>query len=29
MDTQTTSQRIPIRELVRYYLRLGLVGFGL
>ena len=28
MDTETTRQRIPIRELVRYYLRLGLVGFG-
>ena len=28
MDTETTRQRIPIRELVLYYLRLGLVGFG-
>jgi chromate transporter len=28
MDTETTRQRIPIRELVRYYLRLGVVGFG-
>ena len=28
MDTETPPQRIPIRELVRYYLRLGLVGFG-
>ena len=28
MDTETTRQRIPIRALVRYYLRLGLVGFG-
>jgi chromate transporter len=28
LDTETTRQRIPIRELVRYYLRLGLVGFG-
>jgi chromate transporter len=28
MDTETTRQRIPIRELVGYYLRLGLVGFG-
>jgi chromate transporter len=24
----TTARRIPIRELVRYYLRLGLLGFG-
>ena len=23
-----TTQRVPIRELVRYYLRLGLLGFG-
>ena len=28
MDRETPPQRIPIRELVRYYLRLGLVGFG-
>jgi chromate transporter len=28
MDTETPPQRIPIRELVRYYLRLGLLGFG-
>ena len=28
MDAETPPQRIPIRELVRYYLRLGLVGFG-
>ncbi len=28
MDTETAPQRIPIRELVRYYLRLGLLGFG-
>ena len=25
---ETPGQRIPIRELVRYYLRLGLLGFG-
>ena len=28
MDAETPPQRIPIRELVRYYLRLGVVGFG-
>jgi len=28
MDTETTRQHKPIRELVRYYLRLGVVGFG-
>ena len=28
MDTDTTTQRIPVRDLVRYYLRLGLLGFG-
>jgi chromate transporter len=28
MATQDVPQRIPIRELVRYYLRLGLLGFG-
>ena len=28
MAAETPPQRIPIRELVRYYLRLGLVGFG-
>jgi len=28
MDTEKTTQRVPIRELVRYYLRLGLLGFG-
>ncbi len=28
MDTETPPQRIPIRTLVRYYLRLGLLGFG-
>src|ERR1700682_5414662 len=28
MDTETPPQRIPIRELARYYLRLGLVGCG-
>src|SRR6267142_2306676 len=25
---EPTIQRVPIRELVRYYLRLGLLGFG-
>ena len=25
---EPTAQRVPIRELVRYYLRLGLLGFG-
>src|SRR5437879_2122485 len=28
MDPEQTDHRVPIRELVRYYLRLGLVGFG-
>src|SRR5437870_6444358 len=28
MDAENTPDRIPIRELVRYYLRLGAVGFG-
>ena len=28
MEPEKLSQRVPIRELVRYYLRLGLVGFG-
>jgi chromate transporter len=28
MEPKQTHQRVPIRELVRYYLRLGLVGFG-
>jgi len=28
MDREPTPQRVPIRELVRYYLRLGLLGFG-
>ena len=28
MDGEKTTQRIPIREIVRYYLRLGLLGFG-
>src|SRR5262245_8776380 len=28
MPTENTSQRVPIRDLVRYYLRLGLLGFG-
>jgi len=28
MNTETTRQRIPIRALVRYYLRLGSLGFG-
>src|SRR5437016_1365888 len=28
MEADKTSQRVPIRELVRYYLRLGLPGFG-
>jgi chromate transporter len=28
MQTEKTPQRVPIRELVRYYLRLGLLGFG-
>jgi chromate transporter len=28
MASQDVPQRIPIRDLVRYYLRLGLLGFG-
>jgi chromate transporter len=28
MPADKTSDRIPIRDLVRYYLRLGLLGFG-
>ncbi len=28
MEAEQTSHRVPIRELVRYYLRLGLLGFG-
>ncbi len=28
METEKTTQRVPIRELVTYYLRLGLLGFG-
>ena len=28
MSAETTPQRVPIRDLVRYYLRLGLLGFG-
>jgi len=28
MDAENPPQRVPIRELVRYYLRLGLIGFG-
>jgi chromate transporter len=28
MNTEKTTQRVPISELVRYYLRLGLLGFG-
>jgi chromate transporter len=28
MDAANPPQRVPIRELVRYYLRLGLIGFG-
>ena len=28
MDAEPTTQRVPIRELVRYYLRLGLLAFG-
>ncbi len=28
MDTDKTPRRVPIRELVKYYLRLGLLGFG-
>ena len=28
MEAESTPDRIPIRDLVRYFLRLGLVGFG-
>jgi chromate transporter len=28
MEPEKVAQRVPIRELVRYYLRLGLIGFG-
>ena len=28
METVKTTERVPIGELVRYYLRLGLLGFG-
>ena len=28
METDKTTLRVPIRELVKYYLRLGLLGFG-
>jgi chromate transporter len=28
MEAEKTTQRIPLRDLVRYYLRLGLLGFG-
>src|SRR5437879_13427014 len=28
MDREPTPQRVPIRELVRYYLRLGVRGIG-
>src|SRR5437867_12133585 len=28
METEKTTERVPIRELVRYYLRLGVLGFG-
>src|SRR6266852_838684 len=28
MEPEKLAQRVPIRELVRYYLRLGLLGFG-
>src|SRR6267142_654209 len=28
MPAETTTRRVPIRDLVRYYLRLGLLGFG-
>src|SRR5919108_5089798 len=28
MEAEKTSGRIPVRELVRYFLRLGLLGFG-
>src|SRR5262245_41224212 len=28
MEVQKTTDRVPLRQLVRYFLRLGLVGFG-
>src|SRR5437870_10525244 len=28
MEPEKTNHRVPIRDLVRYYLRLGLLGFG-
>src|SRR5881296_3437593 len=28
MEAEKTTERVPIRELVRYYLRLGVLGFG-
>lgn len=28
MEPEKAAHRVPIRELVRYYLRLGLIGFG-
>jgi len=28
MEREQTPRNVPIRELVRYYLRLGLLGFG-
>src|SRR5215475_8180338 len=28
MPAESNTQRVPIRELVRYYLRLGSIGFG-
>jgi chromate transporter len=28
MEPEKPAQRVPIRDLVRYYLRLGLIGFG-
>ena len=28
MSPEPTPTRVPIRELVRYYLRLGVLGFG-
>src|SRR5215510_196717 len=28
MEPERTAQRVPIGELIRYYLRLGLIGFG-
>ena len=28
MPAETTTTRVPIRDLVRYYLRLGVLGFG-